>query len=75
MDLYQTSLEQNGKQFDSHSNALKKANAEVNNTLVMHNFNAPINIKGLKISKKKIEDSNGKIDHIGGGGSIIDPNN
>ena len=54
-------------------NALKKENAEANNALVMYNFNAPINIKGLKVSNF-FEDSDGKIGHIGGGG-VIDPNN
>ena len=50
VDLYQASLEQNGKQFESHSNALEKANVKVNKALVMHNSNAPINIKSLEVS-------------------------
>ena len=48
MDLYQASLEQNGKKFESHSNALEEADAEENNALVMYNSNFPINTKGLK---------------------------
>ena len=47
MNLYQASLKQNGKKFESHSNALEEANAVANNVLVMYNSSAPINIKGL----------------------------
>ena len=68
-DLYQALLEQNSKKFESHSNILEKANAKVNNALVMYNSSDPINLKGSKIFDF-FKDPDGKIGHIGGGGVI-----
>ena len=65
-------MEQDGKQFESNSNAFEEANVEANNALVMHNSNTHNNTKGLEDSDF-FEDPNGKIGHISGG--EIGPNN
>ena len=72
-DLYQASLEQNAKKFESHPNALEEANAETNNALVIYNSSAPINTKGLEVFDF-FENLDGKICHLGGG-VVIGPNN
>ena len=53
--------------------AIKKANAEVNNALVIHNSIFSINTKGLEDSNF-FEDLDRQIGHISGGG-IIGPTN
>ena len=77
VDLYQASLEQNSKQLESHSNALKeanvKANAETNNAMVMDNSNLSIKIKDLDVSDF-FEDPSGDIGHLIDDG-VIGPNN
>ena len=75
-DLYKASLKDKSKHVKAHAtkNALKEANAEVNNALVMYNSNAPINIKGLKVSNF-FEDLDGKIGHLIGCGGVIGLNN
>ena len=74
MNLYQALLEQDDKQFESNSNALKMTNAEINNALVMHNSKITIKTKGLE-DFDFFEDLDKQIGHIDGGGGVIDPNN
>ena len=74
MDLYQATLEQDGNQFESNSNAFEKANAEVNNAFVMHTSSTQINTKGVDYFNF-FEDLDGRIGPISGGGGEIDSNN
>ena len=71
VDLYQASLNQNGKKVEFHSNTLDKANAKANNALIMDDPNTSIDIKGLDVSDI-FEDFDEKIDHLIGGVPAFD---
>ena len=63
VDLYQASMKQNGKKFESHSNTLGETNVEANNALVTDDSNNLVNIKDLDVSDF-FEDPDGKIDYL-----------
>ena len=49
--LIQCIIGQKGKKIESRTTTLKEASVKANNALIVYNFNPPINIENLNVSK------------------------